>query len=134
MKIQTPPFNYESEMYPFYQLVCERDNLKVEANFGQIKEVGKALATLIAEDVQFIGTLMVSKYMMNRTLVTENYYKKRIIPIIQKLCILDGKKQQANFGQMSEILKEISIIFEEKPTYLATMIRYSVHIKQLNHA
>lgn len=127
---QTPLFNPNAELYPFYKLVCERDVNKAQSDFPQIKEIGYHLASIIAEDYTTIGIITVAKYMMNRTLIGEKYYQKRIVPIIQKLCELDSKKKEENFGQMSELLKVISIIFEEHPTYLAAMIRYSVHLSK----
>lgn len=52
-------------------------------------------------------------------------YEDSIRPLVKRLCESDKGEAEANFGQMSEIIKKLAMLIAENPNYLDTLERYS---------
>lgn len=131
MSKQIPTFNHQSEIHPLAQLLCERDNLKENSTFGQMLEFVKVVAIIFSESTLPIKVIIdYGRFIYNSNHKLPSFYNKAAVELlVENICLLDEKNEQSNFGQMKELVKELAIILHDHPTYLAALIRYSVHLK-----
>lgn len=56
-------------------------------------------------------------------------YKQQIVPVIQLLCESDQGNEEANFGQMSEVVKKLALLIKKDPTIIDLLVEYSNNLE-----